>query len=269
MRNRALETLLQHADDEGSRALLTAIIEESAKMRKDNTVPTHKGTVELRLFGYIFHMKRACAPSSLDILYDIFVTGDHQEVAGFDGTDASVAVDVGANDGYYLMRLKQRNPDICIYAFEPNPGAYENLVKNVEENKITSVEHYNTAVSDVTQEEPFELVDEISAIGGFRIWRYRPWLDPARIRTVTVPTITLDEALEGIGDIDILKIDVEGAEYRVLKGAQKTLPRIKRIVVECHGDELRGKVRRYLIERGYTLVLEQEREMGDLYFVRA
>lgn len=268
MRDRDLYALLDHADDEETRVVLSAIIEESAQVRKDNTVPVHKGSVELHMFGHTFHMKRSCAPSSIDIIYDMYITNDHQQVSGFDGTDASIVVDVGANEGYYLMRIKGRNPDVVIYAFEPNPGAFANLEHNVSHNNLEQVFLHQTAVSDITEEEPFQLVDEITAIGGFRIWGYRPWLDPARIRTVTVPTITLDEALEGVGDIDILKIDVEGAEYRVLKGAQTTLPRIKRIVVECHGEDSREKVRRYLLERGYTLALEQEGEMVDLYFVR-
>ena len=268
MRQRTLHHLLEHADDESTKTLLTSIIDDATHIRAYNSVPADKGTVTLRMYGYAFHMKRSCAPSSIDILYDIFEEDDHQQVSGFEGTGANVVVDVGANDGYYLMRLKQRNPDLSVYAFEPNPVAFANLEKNVSKNGIGAVERFPTAVSDVSQEQPFQIVDEITSIGGFQIWGYRPWLDPARIRTVMVPTVTLDEALEGVGDIDILKIDVEGAEYRVLKGAQKTLPRIKRIVVECHGDESRATVTRYLLERGYTLALEYEGEMGDLYFVR-
>ena len=270
MKPRDLTALVRHAEDEQTARHLETLLQDSANVRVHGTVLKEKTVMELHLFGYRFRLQRNCAPAALDTLYDIFIGREHQLAPGFDGMDARTVVDVGANEGYYVLQLKRLNPALTIYAFEPNPRAADRLEQAVADNGVSGIHLVRSAVSDVSADEPFELVDEISSIGGFRIWGYRPWLDTARIEEILVPTVTLDEALEGVGDVDLMKIDVEGAEYRVLKGAQRTLSHTKRIVVECHGAEMRELVERYLTERGFERIMDTcgNDECGDLYFVR-
>jgi hypothetical protein len=60
----------------------------------------------------------------------------------------------------------------------------------------------------------------------------------------------------GLTDIDLLKIDVEGAEMAVLQGAAQTLARVERIIVETHAPEVRGQVEALLSQQGFAIVLQ-------------
>jgi len=262
------DALMKLAKDKKTKEALEVIQEDYCSVREKKNVIKGEDILKLKLFGYTFHMPRRCANSSIDILSEIFLEDHHQKMAGFRGEESSVVVDVGANEGYYAMKMKQNNPDLKIFTFEPNPMAFKMLEMNIRKNHLKDVEISDVALSDMDEDESFQLVDEITAIGGFRIFGYRPWLDTNRIREIMVRSAKMDSVLSDAGKIDILKIDVEGAEYRVLKGAEEIMPNIERIVVEYHGDEMKEKVKKYLEKWEFELIYEDERECGDYYFVR-
>ncbi|HOP09646.1 MAG TPA: FkbM family methyltransferase [Candidatus Methanofastidiosa archaeon] len=268
MSNADFDGLMKHAKDEGTKKALRTIRKDHSNVREKREIVKGDEVLKLKLFGYTFHMARKCANSSIDILSEIFLEDQHQKMAGFRGDDASVVVDVGANEGYYTMKMKQNNPDLTIYAFEPNPMAFKMLERNITENGLKDVVTNNLALSDIDENESFQLVDEITAIGGFRIFGYRPWLDTARIREIMVRSAKLDNVLKGVDKVDILKVDVEGAEYRVFKGAEDVLARTERVVVEYHGEELKRKIKELLEKWGFTFIFDDEKECGDYYFVR-
>jgi len=268
MSNADFDRLISLAEDKETKNILELIRQDHCDVREDKKIIKGEDVLKLSLFGYTFHMTRKCANSSIDILSDIFLDDRHQKIAGFSGKDSSIVVDVGANEGYYTMRMKKNNPDLKIYAFEPNPHAFKILDLNIEKNGLEGVTTHNLALSDMNEDESFQLVDEITAIGGFRIFGYRPWLDVSRIKEIMVKSATMDETLGDIDHIDILKMDVEGAECRVLKGAEELLPKVDKIVLEYHGSEMKEKVKKYLGKRGYTLAFDDEKEHGDYYFVR-
>ena len=66
-----------------------------------------------------------------------------------------------------------------------------------------------------------------------------------------IKTIALDEILRDVNSIDLIKIDVEGAEHEVLIGAEKSLDKIKYMVIElsCNVRE----VLRFLIQHGFKV----------------
>ena len=66
--------------------------------------------------------------------------------------------------------------------------------------------------------------------------------------------VSLDERMGALGltHIDLLKIDTEGAEVDVLRGARDTLPSVERIVLEYHSWELLDEVMAMLREHGFT-----------------
>jgi hypothetical protein len=117
---------------------------------------------------------------------------------------------------------------------------------------------------------PFEIVPEVSAIGAKDIrGQKRIWLKDERIKRITVDGITLSQLCKehGIGIIDILKMDVEGQEMEILGSSRGLLKNIRKVVMEFHGEELRGEARRFLGENGFKMVLEEKRACGDLYFI--
>ncbi len=128
------------------------------------------------------------------------------------GEGANV-VDVGAHIGYYtLLAAKGVGEKGKVYAFEPAPDNCKMLIKNVTANRLTNVIIIDKAVSDRCQID--ELVLSEGDSGGNTLNK------PAGYKKgISVETTTLDEYFKGKETpIRLVKIDVEGAEYAVLKG---------------------------------------------------
>jgi FkbM family methyltransferase len=138
---------------------------------------------------------------------------------------AAVTIDVGAYVGYYTVIAAHANPAGRVYAFEPLPAIHERLLRNIELNRLKNVECLPCAVSDTDGEAPFFHVDTqlptssslslefMQRAGGFV--------------TSSVPVKTLDKfvADRDIPRIDLLKIDTESTEFRILCGMHSTLER--------------------------------------------
>ena len=127
-----------------------------------------------------------------------------------------VVVDIGANVGYFtLLSAEQVGPGGTVYAFEPEPDNYALLKKNIELNSYSNIRAIESAVSDECGS--IQLFLSSMDNGSHSIY-------DAAARGVagikTVNTTTLDAFLEGKGwpKVDLVKIDVEGAENKVLDG---------------------------------------------------
>lgn len=131
----------------------------------------------------------------------------------------SIVFDVGANIGYLSLFFAVRCPKGRVFAFEPSPRArryLEKAVKNIPNITIEPV-----ALSDESGEVLFteEVLLDRSHIGG----------GP---RALHVRSMTLDAwCAEHSVYPDVLKIDVEGDDHRVLSGARETLMRSVRYVM--------------------------------------
>ena len=124
-----------------------------------------------------------------------------------------VVLDIGANVGYYTLLLSQKvGPTGKVYAFEPAPGNFELLCKNVETNGCTNVVAVNKAVSN--EQKSIKLFLSKDNLGDHRIY------DSGDSREhVIVDCIRLDDFLaRSAADIRVIKIDVQGAEFQVLAG---------------------------------------------------
>jgi FkbM family methyltransferase len=149
-------------------------------------------------------------------------------------------LDIGANEGYYSLlfaRLMRDNGRVL--AFEPDPSNSRLLRRNIEANGYQCIELHEYALSDGEGETTFypgggvgSLVHTTTPLAYFA--------SPSQ--PVTVRTRTLDNVLReaNIKNVDLMKIDVEGADLLVLKGAKRTLETTNvRILmdVDVSGDE--------------------------------
>jgi FkbM family methyltransferase len=135
--------------------------------------------------------------------------------------DGGVALDIGANVGYYARLMAKRASHV--YAFEPDPNNFALLLKNTWRHKnITAV---NMAVSNILGETNFFRVTHSAMRHSL--------IDEGGTEKITVQCTSLDEfaAQQGISGISMIKIDVEGAEPLVFEGMQKTLESNRPIVV--------------------------------------
>ena len=133
-----------------------------------------------------------------------------------------VVIDVGAHVGYYtLIAAKQVGPGGKVYAFEPDRDNHALLEKNIELNGYNNVLAARSAVSDRVGASDLYL----TALDSGRHSLFHQGL-PER-GSVAVETTTVDSFLESQGwpGVDLVKIDVEGAEFTVLDGMAQLLER--------------------------------------------
>ena len=131
-------------------------------------------------------------------------------------------LDVGANHGSYARFLHQLRPDLPVIAFEPHPTSYALLVQNA---KLTNVELVNLALSDV--DGSVRLYDFASDDGSTQASLSRDAVALFNVNVVEheVTCTTLDQfaAVRGLDRIAFLKIDTEGFDINVLRGARRLL----------------------------------------------
>lgn len=139
----------------------------------------------------------------------------------------SNCIDIGANQGHILMEIVAAAPAGKHYAFEPIPDLYTLLTKKFSKN--TTV--YNYALSSKKGSTTFNYYPGRPAVSGFRQRNKQIGQEPTLL---SVQMEKLDDLIPDNLKIDLIKIDVEGAEYEVLLGAMKVLQKNKPLVLfEC------------------------------------
>lgn len=130
-------------------------------------------------------------------------------------------LDIGANIGYFTLILARQAKQV--HAFEPEPRNFQILQKNVETNGLKNVTLYNAAVAETAGTCTLHLCD--TNRGMHRIYESH-WCNEG---TVDVQKIKIDDM--NFERIDLVKIDVEGAELGVLKGMKQLLGKGKTMVL--------------------------------------
>jgi FkbM family methyltransferase len=149
-------------------------------------------------------------------------------------------VDVGANWGFFtLMAAHLVGASGKVVALEPDPRIFLKLKSNVERNKLEQVRVFDVAAADRDAELILAAHDESAENWGIsRLVEGGSTMQ----ETFTVRSRRLDSLLDdaGLGRVDLLKIDVEGAEDMVLTGMEAGLKsyRYRRILLELHPNQL-------------------------------
>jgi len=153
---------------------------------------------------------------SIDGNYDSYET----EIAHQQIKKGNIVLDIGANIGFYtLIFAKLVGDKGKVIAFEPEPSNFGILKKNVETNGYKNVILVPKAVSDKNGEIKLYLSSFSNAIP--RIHK-SDFCD----RSIEIESVRLDDYLKTINfqeRIDFIKIDVEGAEVKVLEGMRSTI----------------------------------------------
>jgi len=176
----------------------------------------------------------------------LFIGGcvDPNEFAFLDSAleEGMVFVDGGANEGLYsLFASRCVGPSGSVFSFEPSQREFDRLSCNIRLNGLDNVRAVQAALSDAPGET--ELNIACSAHSGHNTLGKFAHEVPL-LRTERVSTQTLDAfATEaGLTRLDFLKLDVEGAERRVLEGARDVLRRMRPMILfEASDDALKGQ----------------------------
>jgi FkbM family methyltransferase len=181
----------------------------------------------------------------------------------------SICFDVGANLGTLSLVMAHLASRGKVYAFEPVPDTFAFLLENIARNRVANIEPVNAGCFSAPSELEFHYVEEFGA-GSFLAPSGAT--DP-REKRFKVQCVTLDAFVEerALPRLDVVKIDVEGAEQDVLVGAERTFARFSpALVIEFNpttsklffGRDLHGLYQK-LVEYGYGMQFV-ERPRGNL-----
>jgi FkbM family methyltransferase len=165
--------------------------------------------------------------SELHGIREVFVQGDYAIAAPH---PPSVILDLGANIGAASVYFATRWPSARIVAVEPDPDEYERLVRNTSPFGWVTALHLAAAAED----------------GQATLYRGDDTLTGSLLPQPDAPTgipvqaVSLDSLMDGAcgGHIDLLKFDIEGSEYTVLRSCERSAE-IAMLVGELH-EEMMG-----------------------------
>lgn len=142
--------------------------------------------------------------------------------------DNSSFVDVGCHKGELLEKALKFAPKGTHYAFEPIPDLYKELVKT--HGKIANIK--NVALSNKRGTSTFNYVKTNPAYSGLK---KRTYPKKETIEQIEVKLDTMDNQLKQAERVNLVKIDVEGGEMGVLKGAVNVLKKWSPVVIFEYG----------------------------------
>lgn len=144
-----------------------------------------------------------------------------------------VIFDVGALIGETVLYFKDQFPNAKIVAFEPSPRSFRLLKRNVIQNHLTNVHLVNAAVGkdkgkagffiDKNPNNPWGRGDSL---------KKNRFSNPTHSKTVEVAVVKLSSYIKE--RIDLLKLDIEGAETEVIQEIEPKLKHVDKLILEFH-----------------------------------
>lgn len=206
-----------------------------------------------RITDFMFRRRRffrmlRLYPRARNYVYDII---NYRE-----GNDLKIILDVGANTGQSAVYFNKMFPGASIHCFEPIASTFETLQKNLGNRRNITCHNFALGADNGREEIPYEpdsgmnsLVKEVYAS-----------MDSTLKQVVEIGTIDGFLNDSGLERIDLIKIDTEGFDFKVLVGAEKALTgqAVDFIVCEVGFLYEKGKgdferINRWLHEKGYWL----------------
>jgi FkbM family methyltransferase len=205
-----------------------------------------------------------------------------REIFAFDAyavdleSDQPVIIDVGAHIGLASLYFLHNYPLAQITAIEPHPENFKLLEQNIWENRLENqVAVKNVGLSDQSQPEGTLHSDTQFAWWSTASLHAGAWTGNQNTKELSVQLITLNDLVSQ--PVDLLKLDIEGAEQRVLMAATEALKFVKHLVFEFHTHEEQSleELVKFLEEQNFKVVLfKRGREVklddaGGLVIVKA
>lgn len=164
-----------------------------------------------------------------------------------------VIYDCGANIGTSVLFFAQKHPNSIIKAFEPSPSVFEILKSNINKNNIKNVELYQNAVW--MKDEELQFNDEGADNGSIQ--------SLSTGKTVNVQALDFLEIINKEDKIDLIKIDIEGAENVLLPHIKSAFPKIEKIFIEYHSfpneEQKLGELLLLLTQNNFRFYIRNER----------
>ncbi|MBJ7354146.1 MAG: FkbM family methyltransferase [Thermoleophilaceae bacterium] len=192
------------------------------------------------------------------VRHGVAATVEHRDVGW--GKEFATVLDVGGHHGQFTLFALERFPRAKVITFEPQAEGVEKIRSAIAGDPRVTIQNYALSDSVGTAELHISKRSDSSSllsIGEGQTTAY-PGTEEATTEEIALQTLDnlVAEPLEGPV---LLKIDVQGAELSVLRGAEKTLQSIDSIFVECsfvelyEGQALANEVIEFLAARGFRI----------------
>jgi len=163
-------------------------------------------------------------------------------------SDNSIIIDGGANQGIYSMAFSSVSKNNKIFAIEPFKYCHKILNYNKKINKFNNIKIIKKVLSNQISSYKLDYTNNIGTASIIYNWGGEKILN---IKSTTIDLIRKEYNLK---KIDIIKLDIEGAEVIALQGAMKTIMRFKpKIIMEC--NKIQFKRISFLRKFGYSSYL--------------
>lgn len=224
------------------------------------------------------------AKDETQFVYHEIVNDDCYYLNKLSLAEDAVILDVGANIGLFTLHIKNRYPNSRVFAFEPSPHAYAVLYRNMQIYR-DSVQVYPYAISSQSHTALFHYYQHFSVISGFyaeqqkdgdiiiqgsaeksAAARHAIHKRLTQLNTCRCETYTLSDWMQKhhVEKIDLLKIDIEGAEWDALQGIRdEDWCKIKNITLEVHHPNLLSRITTLLHEKGFYVFSEPDKQLGN------
>jgi FkbM family methyltransferase len=178
--------------------------------------------------------------------YDFYIETNRGTI--FNRKDPLI-IDVGANMGQFLLSVKTLFPNAKVISIEPNPEVYNLLTFNSK--NLKNVTLHNLALSNKKGNQSF-FVSSMFSEWSSLINNIGP------SKEIKVEITDADSLFKKSKTIDLLKIDVEGAEFTVVKGMKETIKKAKYLLIEVGlsrnlNNSASNKLIKFLLENNYSL----------------
>lgn len=183
--------------------------------------------------------------------WEIFQEHQYLDVPPAQPDRQVVVLDIGANVGFFAIKqILRHRQNLRLIAFEPDPATYERLAANVGRVKDrvgADVTLHNCAIDTHTGQAKFLRSMSVES---------RVLDDDSSEPSITVEVTTLDDVIrkEGIRRIDLMKVDVEGHELKVLRGGRQALAITENITLEYHEPHFVEEIDAIVAEFGFHRV---------------
>jgi FkbM family methyltransferase len=216
-------------------------------------------------YGYSYYSK----------IIDFSLGREDDVIQYFNPATGNVVIDVGAHIGRYTMhgsKLVGRSGKVI--AVEAHPGNFQLLKRNLQLNKSNNVIALNCAA--YSQDKPHLRLFLAGEDRGNTIYNTLMESRDTTEKFVSIPALKLDSIIQRAGiqahEINWIKVDVEGAEYEVLKGAQNILANSKDIsvLIEVHNiqnNNLYSPIIDMLTKYKFSIIYERVYDSGERHII--
>ena len=190
--------------------------------------PKFKEGEKLKWKGPKFKVPKFEVPNTSEYIGMAFILGGMYSIPECHVEAGDVVFDVGAYFGFFSYHAVQKGAKE-VYAFEPNPYVFEILKKHAEmwNDKIKP---YQLALSDKNGEADLFISNELGVDSTMlenrenSILKFHQYNKKVKVKTMTLDSFVKEYNVERV---DFIRIDAEGSEREIIKGAKETIKRFK------------------------------------------